>query len=572
MRVGSWEDAALEPADVLESRATAGTRFFWYLLLYSHESRLMPNVPRTNTLPGEPTSPWLAETLEEPPVDSSAPSSDERPSSEEIPLEQAFGADDDPVDVAVIGAGIAGLSTAFELREQGQTVLVLERDRVGTGVTGKSTAKLTSQHGQIYDHLTREFGSRQARQYAQTQEDAIDTVEQRIADLGIECGFERVPSYLYSNEPDTMEREAEAARAAGLDATYVTSVPPFERSQAGVRFDEQAWFHPRKYLLGIADALAEDDDATIAEGTEVTDLEPGSPCQIRANGQRVRARQVVLATGFPIFDRAGYFARMHPKRSYVLGVRLDGRPPEGMYYRPGDPYRSVRTHRDEDGELLLVGGENHKTGQGGSTIDRYQRLLRWTREHFPVRSVEYHWSTQDYVPADQVPLVGRAGPRTENVSVATGFRGWGMTNGVAAGRLLAGLIAGDQPSTRSLFDRFDSPRSPRLERRSPRTQTPRVRSQLTGSRRCSAPTTPPSSPAREPSSARVGNRSPALAMPTATCIRPRPSVPHVLCRRVERRRRQLGLSLSRLPIRLDGEVLEGPATDPLPTRDTQSER
>ncbi|MFC4439594.1 MULTISPECIES: FAD-dependent oxidoreductase [Natrialbaceae] len=393
----------------------------------------MAEPTRGGDLPGEPTSVWLASTRDD----------DPEPESLET---------DHTVDVAVVGAGIAGLSTAINLRERGRTVTVLERDRVATGVTGKTTAKLTSQHGAIYDHLRREFGRRKASQYASVQEASIDEVERRISERGIDCGFERQPSYLYSNESDQIERETDAARAAGLEASYVTSVPPFERAAAAVRFDDQAWFHPRKYLLAIADELRADDGANLYEETRVTDLESGTPCRVRTETATVTARQVVLATGFPILDRAGYFARMHPKRSYVLGIRLDGAPPEGMYYRTGDNYRSVRTYRDDDEELLLVGGENHKTGQGGSTADRYRRLERWARERFPVDEIAYRWSTQDYKPVDKVPFIGRAGAGTENVSVATGFRGWGMTNGTAAGRLLAAAIDGDRPAELDLFD------------------------------------------------------------------------------------------------------------------------
>ncbi|MDQ2051113.1 FAD-dependent oxidoreductase [Natronolimnohabitans sp. A-GB9] len=403
----------------------------------------MPDFSRGSDLPGEPTSPWLAKTLE------SAPSDPTERRSERFDHDPL--STDRSVDVAVIGGGIAGLSTAIEGRKRGQSVAVLERDHVAAGTTGKSTAKLTSQHGLIYDHLRREFGRRQAHQYAQVQEDAIDTVERRVDELDVDCGFERHPSYLYSNEPDEIRREADAAQAAGLEATYVTSVPPFERAQAAVRFEEQAWFDPRSYLLAIAAELAADDGAGIYEGTRVTDVEPGSPPRVHTREATVTARKVVLATGFPLLDRAGYFARMHPKRSYVLGIRLDGDPPEGMYYRSGDNYRSVRTHRDDDGELLLVGGEDHKTGQGSPTGERYRRLERWARNRFPVDEIAYSWSTQDYVTADKVPFVGRAGPRAENVLVATGFRGWGMTNGVAAGRALAERIAGGKPQARELF-------------------------------------------------------------------------------------------------------------------------
>ncbi len=199
----------------------------------------MSEFTRRDDLPGEPTSPWLADTLE------SGEPSEREPDKRRGTIPGRGAPRERPSDRRRRRwRGVAGLSTAIELRERGQTVVVLERDRIATGVTGKSTAKLTSQHGLIYDHLRREFGRRQASQYARIQEAAIDTVEQRIDDLEIDCGFERHPAYLYSNEPDEMEREAEAARAAGLSATYVTSVPPFERAQAGFASTTRRGFTP----------------------------------------------------------------------------------------------------------------------------------------------------------------------------------------------------------------------------------------------------------------------------------------------------------------------------------------
>ncbi len=382
-------------------------------------------------LPGEPTSPWL---------DAHADAQPARLTT------------DERTDVAIVGGGIAGLSTAYELRERGVEVVVCERDRVATGVTGKSTAKLTSQHGFIYDYIRQEFGTDPARQYARCQEDAIDTVDTRRTDLAIDCAFERVSSTLYANDAGRIERELEAATAAGLEATYLTSAPPFERAEAAIRFPDQAWYDPRAYLLGLTESLQTDDGAAVYENTRITDIQPGEPCRIASQGGSVTADRVVLTTGFPILDRAGYFARMHPKRSYVLGLRLDGPHPEGMYYRASANYRSVRTHRDTDGDLLLVGGENHKTGQGGSTTERYRRLLEWARDRFPVDEVVYRWSTQDYKPVDKLPFVGGLGAGVPGVFVATGFRGWGMTNGVAAGDLLVRLLTGEQPPEADLFD------------------------------------------------------------------------------------------------------------------------
>ncbi|MFP8957509.1 FAD-dependent oxidoreductase [Natrialbaceae archaeon A-CW3] len=386
---------------------------------------------RVDELPGEPTSPWMATT-----PDAAYPAFEE----------------DLETDVCVVGAGIAGLSTAIELRDRGLTVTVLERDRVACGTTGKSTAKVTSQHGLCYDSLRRQFGRDAASQYATINETAIDTVEARIDDLEIDCGFERQPAYCYGDNPDELRRETDAARAAGLPASLVRSVPPFERAMAAVKFDDQAWFHPRAYLLGIAEALHEDDGARIHERTRVTSVHPGNRPRVETAGASVTADHLVLATGFPLLDRAGYFTRLYPKRSYVLGLRIGVEPPEGMYYRADDSYHSVRSHSDGSETLLLVGGEPHKTGQGGSTAERYRRLLRWARDRFPIESVAYRWSTQDYVSVDRLPLIGRAGPGAKGVSIATGFGGWGMTSGTAGGRLLADSIAGAEPSALELFD------------------------------------------------------------------------------------------------------------------------
>jgi nitrite reductase/ring-hydroxylating ferredoxin subunit len=184
----------------------------------------------------------------------------------------------------------------------------------------------------------------------------------------------------------------------------------------------------------------------------VTDVDGGTPCRVETDAGTVAAEDVVVATHFPILDRAGYFARQYPKRSYVLAVRASDPPTDGTYYRSGDPYLSTRTATVDGETLTIVGGQNHKTGQGGSTAERYRRLAAAARERFDVESVEYRWSTQDYVSVDKVPYVGRLGPFESNVRVATGFGGWGMSNGTAAGRMLSDDVLGRETPLLEAFD------------------------------------------------------------------------------------------------------------------------
>ncbi len=391
-----------------------------------HEGFVRPS----SDLPGSPTSPWLATT-----PDAAYPA-----------LEG-----DVTADVCIVGAGITGLSTAVDCLERDRSVVVIERDQVGAGTTGASTATLTSQHGLCYARLTREFGQRAARTYASVNEAAIETVAARIDSLDADCGFERQPAYVYGDEPDRLRREARAGAAAGLEATLVTSVPPFERATAAVKVAGQAAFHPRAYLLSLAESLYGAPGARIHEGTRVLAVDPGTRPRVHTSDGRVTADHVVLATGYPLLERVGLDARLYPQRSYGLALRIGTDGPSGLYHRISDPVRSVRTHRHGGGERLLVGGEHHKTGQGGSTTNRYERLLEWARGRFPVERVVHRWSGQDYVSIDGLPLIGRPGP-VDGVSIATGFGGWGLTTGVAAGRLLADSITGSTPPALDLFD------------------------------------------------------------------------------------------------------------------------
>jgi glycine/D-amino acid oxidase-like deaminating enzyme/nitrite reductase/ring-hydroxylating ferredoxin subunit len=353
-------------------------------------------------------------------------------------------------DVAVVGGGITGLSTALALAEAGASVVVVEAGHLAAGATGYTTAKVTSLHGLIYDGLARNRGDEVARTYGEANQAGVAQVRAWVDAHGIDCELSARPAFTYVTDPARradVEAEARTAARLGLPASFTTDVDlPFEVAGA-VRFDDQAQFHPRRYCLGLARAVVAA-GGRVHEHTRVTDVDG---TVVITNGGEVRAQHVVLATHLPFLDRGGFFAKTYPSRSYAVAVRVrDGAPvPTGMYLSADSPTRSVRTACDD--RVVIVGGEGHKVGHDRDTNERYAALERWAREHISVDAVEHRWSAQDYVAVDGVPYVGRLLPG-DDVWVATGFAKWGMSNGTAAGLLLADLVNGKGNAWAATFD------------------------------------------------------------------------------------------------------------------------
>ncbi|WP_409475082.1 FAD-dependent oxidoreductase [Streptomyces sp. HC307] len=366
-------------------------------------------------------------------------------------------AGDFEVDVAVVGAGMAGLSTAWELTRRGYGVAVLEADRIAAGVTGHTTAKLSAQHTLIYDRLRRTRGTDGARLYARSQTEAIHRAAEIVGDLGIDCDWEDTAAYTYAQDrrriPD-LRAEAEAAREAGLPAEYVTETElPFPVAGA-VRVADQAQFHPRKYLMAVADAVRRG-GGQLYEGTRVLGLTEGEPCVLTTEeGIAVTARDVVVATHYPVFDRALLFTRLAPRREVVVAAPVDAsKAPGGMYITPEHRTRSVRTAPYADGKrLLIVTGERFNLGVGQDVEERFATLTGWGQRTFGELSISHRWATQDNDSTDSVPLVGLLHPASRHVYVATGFGGWGLTGGIMAGRLLCDEITGQESPWSELYD------------------------------------------------------------------------------------------------------------------------
>jgi glycine/D-amino acid oxidase-like deaminating enzyme/nitrite reductase/ring-hydroxylating ferredoxin subunit len=372
---------------------------------------------------------------------------EDTPATEYAPLDG-----DRSFDVAVVGGGITGLTTALLLVRDGFSVCVVDQGAIATGTSGHTTAKVTSQHHLTYARIRLTHGREGAATYATAMEAAKERVAEFV-DEGIDCDFRRRPAYVYATRPGELrllEAETRAAREAGLPATLDDDVPAPFPTKGGMRFDNQAEFHARKYLLGLADRLTEA-GGEIFEGTRAVHVQEQDGCILQTERGDVRARHVVVATLMPFLDRGGQFARAFPSRSYVLTARVRGGLPEAMLHAAAPPMYSMRSVPFEGEELLMVLGQSHHVGSAKARPDRYEKVAEFARRHWEVESFEHRWSAQDYSPDDGVPYIGTVTPRSERVHVATGFKKWGMTAGTLAGMLISDAIAGRQNPWAAMF-------------------------------------------------------------------------------------------------------------------------
>ena len=359
------------------------------------------------------------------------------------------------VDVAVLGGGITGITAAWLLTQAGRSVAVVEAGRIVTGVTGYTTAKITSSHNLIYADVERSFGPEGARRYATGNQAAIELIAGLVADGQIDCDFERKANYVYSESSEqvpTIIAEVQAAARAGLPASFVSECSlPFPIAGA-VRLENQAQFHPRKYLLHLANALT-GAGSYVFEGTRATGVQEGSPCRVLTDKGTLTARDVIVATHMPILNRGAFFSKVHPHRAYAVAASMDpSSAPDGMFASTESPTHTARTSPYDGRALLIIGGEGHKTGQEPRTQERYERLEAWTRSRFDIQSIEYRWSTQDNYSIDRVPYIGKLRRGSRHVYVGTGYGGWGMTNGTLAAMILSDAIVGKPNPWAQVFD------------------------------------------------------------------------------------------------------------------------
>lgn len=349
-------------------------------------------------------------------------------------------------DVIVVGAGMAGLLTAYYLQEQGKNVLVLEAAEIASGQTERTTAKITSQHALKYTKLIKEVGAKKARLYARANEEAIKEYERLIQREQMDCQFERVPAYLYTTkDAELLIEEAKAASYLGIDAFFTTETELPFAVKGAVCFRNQAQFSPLEFVRQIAGKLEVWEHAKVIKVRGHQVLVKKTEKEMFLN-----AENIVIATHYPMINVPGfYFLRQHQERSYVLalsGCEKRYGAMKGMYYGIDTDGLSFR----RAGELLLLGGSSCRTGKntcGGA----FDALRQAAKKYYPECEEEFHWAAQDCMPHDGIPFIGKYSIFTPQLYVATGFQKWGMTSSMIAALLLRDEICGMGNPCRKLF-------------------------------------------------------------------------------------------------------------------------
>jgi len=341
-------------------------------------------------------------------------------------------------DVIVVGAGMAGILTAYFLQKEGKRVLVVEAKTIASGQTERTTAKITSQHGLKYAKLVRNVGEEKAKLYAQANEQAVAQYARMVKELQIDCQFQRVDAYIYSCEQEeVLQEEAKVAEHLGIHAEFTMETELPFAVKGAVRFAQQAQFCPLKFVKSVSREL------NILEHTLVTEIKDN---WVITNRGILTADDIVVASHYPIKNVPGvYFLRQHQERSYVLAL-AGTEPIKNMYYGIDTNGLSFR----QAGEYLLFGGSNHRTGtlyvRKGETRSvcqgAYGYLEQEAKLYYPKTRVEMRWSAQDCMPHDGIPFIGKYSMFTPHLYVATGFQKWGMSTAMVAAKVLCDTICG----------------------------------------------------------------------------------------------------------------------------------
>ncbi len=359
-------------------------------------------------------------------------------------------------DVVVIGAGIAGLSVAFELASKALSVIVLDRGPIATGVSARTTAHLASAWDDGFDHLISKRGEENARRCFESHAAAVDRIEEICRTESIACDFSRVDGFLFAPDSDgvrLLEKEFEACNKIGFPGVHWAEAQSLGGEwKRALRFPGQGRFHPVKYMVGLARKIEQLEGKLFADSAVKEVKEERGSVEVVAENGSVSAAFAVVATNSPINDRTAIHSKQAPYRTYAIAAPVErGSIPDALFWDTHDPYHYVRLQPGKQSDFIIVGGEDHKSAESNDGEERVRKLETWGRDYFPqMGEVSHRWSGQVQEPVDGVAFIG-LNPGNECVFIVTGDSGQGMTHGVLSGLLIGDMIRGHNNEWSGLY-------------------------------------------------------------------------------------------------------------------------
>ncbi|MGL5347958.1 MAG: FAD-dependent oxidoreductase [Peptostreptococcaceae bacterium] len=356
---------------------------------------------------------------------------------------------------AIVGGGIVGVTTAYLLAKNGIEVVIVDADKIGYGSSGRNTGKVTSQHNVIYSKIIKKYGDEAAKLYYEINNKALNLIEDIIKENKIECNFERLSSYIFTENENYLElliEEYKSCKKLGIDCDYYDELNIPFNVYGAIGFNNQAQINPKKYIDGLIQ-VCENLGVKIYENTAIIDIDKGKKVRLKTEYTNViEADNVVIASHFPWYDGMNfYFAKEKGDRSYLIASEYNRKFQRGMFISIEEPGKTFRHYKGEGKDLLICGGGDHKVGQGGKEEDIYHTIEEMAKEKFESKEALYKWSAQDYMSYDHMPYIGHINKKEDNIFVATGFSKWGMTNGCASGIILSELILNNISKYENIF-------------------------------------------------------------------------------------------------------------------------
>lgn len=363
--------------------------------------------------------------------------------------------DDILSEILIVGAGITGVTTAYLLCKHGLDVTLVDSDNIGYGATSRNTGKITEQHNIIYSKIKKQHNLETAKKYYELNKEGSLLIKNIIEELKIDCDYEEVPSYLFTQDDTTLDilkEEYEVCKEIGISCEYIENPSyPLNNVKGAIKFNNTAQFNPKKYIDGIVNELTEL-ECKIFDNTPIKSLVTINPCEVLTiNNKRIHCKKLIITSHYPFFDGLSFFfTRLKPSRSYIVAGEISDDIQKGTYINVDHPRISLRQYNYNNKKYLLIGGGEHKVGLD-TDIDYIANLKALGSKYFGITNYPYEWSTQDYFTTDNMPYVGFINTSRNNIYVATGYCKWGMTNGTAASIVLRDLILNENSNLLDVF-------------------------------------------------------------------------------------------------------------------------